>query len=60
LKAEKGISYMRLIIFSIFLIFVAVFSLNAFQKGENQVSNSTFDSDNIGEVPADWQFISGG
>jgi hypothetical protein len=37
-----------------------IYSANAFQKGENRIGNGIFESDKVGELPVEWETLSGG
>jgi len=39
---------------------ISVYEVLAFQKGENQISNGSFENDKVGEAPLNWVLQTGG
>lgn len=39
---------------------IFAYGAGAFLKGENRIGNSTFEADNVGDLPKQWAIKSGG
>jgi hypothetical protein len=40
--------------------FTLIYGALAFQKGENQIANGSFEADKVGEAPFEWILQTGG
>lgn len=49
-----------IIIFILFMNGILTYETLCFQKGENQITNSSFENDKVGETPLGWFLQTGG
>ncbi|MGB9595715.1 MAG: hypothetical protein ACPL7B_05490 [Candidatus Poribacteria bacterium] len=49
-----------IIVFVLFISGILACEVLCFQKGENQIINSTFENDKVGETPFGWVLQTGG